>query len=238
MRIDAISIGNNPPHDVNVIIEVPVGGEPIKYEMDKEAGTLVVDRFLYTAMRYPGNYGFIPHTLSGDGDPCDVLVANTRAIVPGAVMSVRPVGVLLMEDEAGGDEKIIAVPSSKLTQRYDKVKNYSDLPDITLQQIQHFFEHYKDLEPGKWVKVLRWGDADEAHRLILEGIERAKAKRVGGARKSHCSTKRTRSVLAIGRRRRKCGVSYADPCRRRSRSGALRPPAPAIPESRRPRAAY
>ena len=165
----------NPPHEVNVIIEVPVGGEPIKYEMDKEAGTLVVDRFLYTAMRYPGNYGFIPHTLSGDGDPCDVLVANTRAIVPGAVMSVRPVGVLLMEDEAGGDEKIIAVPSSKLTQRYDKVKTYSDLPEITLQQIQHFFEHYKDLEPGKWVKVLRWGGAEEAHRLILEGIARAKA---------------------------------------------------------------
>ena len=160
MRIDAISIGNDPPREVNVIIEVPVGGEPIKYEMDKEAGTLVVDRFLYTAMRYPGNYGFIPHTLSNDGDPCDVLVANTRAIVPGAVMSVRPVGVLLMEDEAGGDEKIIAVPSSKLTQRYDKVKTYSDLPDITLAQIQHFFEHYKDLEPGKWVKVLRWGGAD------------------------------------------------------------------------------
>ncbi len=147
MRIDAISIGVDPPREVNVIIEVPVGGEPIKYEMDKEAGTLVVDRFLYTAMRYPGNYGFIPHTLSNDGDPCDVLVANTRAIVPGAVMSVRPVGVLLMEDEAGGDEKIIAVPSSKLTQRYDKVKTYSDLPEITLQQIQHFFEHYKDLEP-------------------------------------------------------------------------------------------
>jgi inorganic pyrophosphatase len=174
MRIDAISIGKNPPNDVNVVIEVPVGGEPIKYEMDKEAGTLVVDRFLYTAMRYPGNYGFIPHTLSDDGDPCDVLVANTRAIVPGAVMSVRPVGVLLMEDEAGGDEKIIAVPSSKLTQRYDKVQNYSDLPDITLHQIQHFFEHYKDLEPKKWVKVLRWGDADEARKLILEGIERAK----------------------------------------------------------------
>ena len=164
MRIDAISIGSNPPHEVNVIIEVPVGGEPIKYEMDKDAGTLVVDRFLYTAMRYPGNYGFIPHTLSGDGDPCDVLVANTRAIVPGAVMSVRPVGVLLMEDEAGGDEKIIAVPSSKLTQRYDKVRTYSDLPEITLQQIQHFFEHYKDLEPGKWVKVLRWGGAEDAHQ--------------------------------------------------------------------------
>jgi inorganic pyrophosphatase len=175
MRIDAISIGKDAPRQVNVIIEVAVGGEPIKYEMDKEAGTLVVDRFLYTAMRYPGNYGFIPHTLSDDGDPCDVLVANTRAIVPGAVMACRPVGVLFMEDEAGGDEKIIAVPTSKLTQRYDKVKNYSDLPDITLQQIQHFFEHYKDLEPGKWVKVTRWGDAEEAFKLIEEGIARAKA---------------------------------------------------------------
>ena len=175
MRIDAISIGNNPPGEVNVIIEVPVGGEPIKYEMDKEAGTLVVDRFLYTAMRYPGNYGFIPHTLSGDGDPCDVLVANTRAIVPGAVISVRPVGVLLMEDEAGGDEKIIAVPSSKLTQRYDKVKTYSDLPDITLQQIQHFFEHYKDLEPGKWVKIEGWHDSKYAKKMIVDAIARAKA---------------------------------------------------------------
>ena len=174
MRIDAISIGKNPPDEVNVIIEVPVGGEPIKYEMDKDAGTLVVDRFLYTAMRYPGNYGFIPHTLSDDGDPCDVLVANTRAIVPGAVIAVRPVGVLFMEDEAGGDEKIIAVPTSKLTQRYDKVINYSDLPEITLQQIQHFFEHYKDLEPNKWVKVLRWGGVEDAHRLILEGIDKAK----------------------------------------------------------------
>ena len=176
MRIDAISIGKNPPQEVNVIIDVPVGGEPIKYEMDKDAGTLVVDRFLYTAMRYPGNYGFIPHTLSDDGDPCDVLVANTRAIAPGAVIAVRPVGVLFMEDEAGGDEKIIAVPTSKLTQRYDKVQNYSDLPDITLQQIQHFFEHYKDLEPKKWVKVLRWGDAEEARKLIVDGIERAKKK--------------------------------------------------------------
>jgi inorganic pyrophosphatase len=174
MRIEAISIGIDPPREVNVIIEVPVGGEPIKYEMDKDAGTLVVDRFLYTAMRYPGNYGFIPHTLSNDGDPCDVLIANTRAIVPGAVMSVRPVGVLLMEDEAGGDEKIIAVPSTKLTRRYADVKTYSDLPEITLAQIQHFFEHYKDLEPGKWVKVLRWGSPEDAHRLIEEGIARAK----------------------------------------------------------------
>jgi inorganic pyrophosphatase len=175
MQLDQVSVGANPPYEVNVIIEVPIGGEPIKYELDKASGALVVDRFLYTAMRYPGNYGFIPHTLSGDGDPVDVLIANTRAIAPGAVMSVRPVGVLLMEDEGGLDEKIIAVPTSKLTQRYDKVKNYSDLPEITLQQIQHFFEHYKDLEPGKWVKVVRWGDAADAQRLILEGIERAKA---------------------------------------------------------------
>jgi len=179
MRIDAISRGANPPHEVNTIIEVPVGGEPIKYELDKRAGTLVVDRFLYTAMRYPGNYGFIPHTLSSDGDPCDVLVANTRAIVPGAVIAVRPVGVLMMEDEAGGDEKIIAVPVSRLTQRYDKVQTYSDLPDITLHQIQHFFEHYKDLEPGKWVKVVGWGGAEEAHRLIAEAIARADAEAKG-----------------------------------------------------------
>ena len=174
MRIDAIPIGVNPPHDVNVIVEVPVGGEPIKYEMDKEAGTLVVDRFLYTAMRYPGNYGFIPHTLSGDGDPVDVLIANTRAIAPGAVMSVRPVGVLLMEDNAGMDEKIVAVPSSHISQRFDGVTNYSDLPDITLKQIEHFFAHYKDLEPGKWVKMRGWGDAAEARKLITEAIERAK----------------------------------------------------------------
>ena len=172
MRYEAVSVGKNPPHEVNVIVEVPVGGEPIKYEMDKESGTLVVDRFLYTAMRYPGNYGFIPHTLSDDGDPCDVLIANQRGILPGAVISVRPVGVLRMHDEAGGDEKIIAVPSAKLTRRYEKVNNYTDLPEITLHQIQHFFEHYKDLEGGKWVKVDGWGDAEEARRQIMAAIER------------------------------------------------------------------
>ncbi|MCB1509676.1 MAG: inorganic diphosphatase [Hyphomicrobiaceae bacterium] len=174
MRIDAISVGKNPPHDINVIIEVPVGGEPIKYELDKASGTLFVDRFLYTPMRYPGNYGFVPHTLSTDGDPIDVLVCNTRAIVPGAVMPCRPVGVLVMEDDGGGDEKIIAVPADKLTKRYSKVQNYSDLPPITIEQIQHFFEHYKDLEPDKWVKIHHWGDADEAKRMIVESIERAK----------------------------------------------------------------
>ncbi|MEN3386491.1 MAG: inorganic pyrophosphatase [Hyphomicrobiales bacterium] len=174
MRIDAIAIGHNPPDDVNVIVEVPIGGEPIKYEMDKAAGTLVVDRFLHTPMRYPGNYGFVPHTLSDDGDPIDVLVANTRPIVPGAVINVRPIGVLKMDDEAGGDEKIIAVPVPKLTKRYEHVVNYTDMPDITLQQIRHFFEHYKDLEPGKWVKVVGWGDAQEAKKLIAEAIEREK----------------------------------------------------------------
>jgi inorganic pyrophosphatase len=175
MNLDAIAIGRNPPEDVNVIVEVPIGGEPIKYELDKDAGVLVVDRFLYTAMRYPGNYGFIPHTLSGDGDPVDVIVVNTRAIVPGAVMSCRIVGVLLMEDQAGIDEKLIAVPSSHLTARYDAVKDYTDLPQITLDQIEHFFRHYKDLEPGKWVKVKGWGDAAEARKMVLEGIERARA---------------------------------------------------------------
>ncbi|MFM9973338.1 MAG: inorganic diphosphatase [Beijerinckiaceae bacterium] len=176
MRLDAIPIGKNPPHDVNVIIEVPIGGEPIKYEMDKEAGTLFVDRFLYTPMRYPGNYGFVPHTLSDDGDPIDVLVANTRPIIPGAYINVKPIGVLKMEDDGGGDEKIIAVPSSKLTARYDNVENYTQLPEITWRQIEHFFLHYKDLEPGKWVKLLGWGDATEARKLIVEAIERARGK--------------------------------------------------------------
>ena len=174
MNVDAISIVNNPPYEVNVVIEVPIGGEPIKYEMDKHVGALVVDRFLYTSMRYPGNYGFIPHTLSDDGDPCDVIVANTRAIIPGAVMSCKIVGVLLMEDGAGGDEKLLAVPSAKLTQRYAGISNYTDLPEITLKQIEHFFAHYKDLEPNKWVKITRWGDAEEARSLVLAGIERAK----------------------------------------------------------------
>ena len=173
MRIDAIKIGSTPPDDINVIIEVPVGGEPIKYEMDKASGTLFVDRFLYTPMRYPGNYGFVPHTLSADGDPIDVLVCNTRAIVPGAVINCRPVGVMVMEDDGGGDEKIIAVPSTKLTQRYDQVQTYTDLPKIFIEQIEHFFAHYKDLEPGKWVKIDHWGHADEAKKLISDAIARA-----------------------------------------------------------------
>ncbi|MCP1199242.1 inorganic diphosphatase [Notoacmeibacter sp. MSK16QG-6] len=174
MRIDAISIGENPPEDVNVIIEVPVGGHPIKYEMDKEAGALVVDRFLYTPMTYPGNYGFVPHTLSDDGDPIDVMVLNTRPLVPGCIINVRPVGVLLMEDDGGVDEKVVAVPNHRLTKRYDGVNDFSDLPEITRQQVEHFFEHYKDLEPGKWVKIGDWHGADFAKEKISEAIERAK----------------------------------------------------------------
>lgn len=174
MNLNAISTGRNPPDEVNVIVEVPVGGEPVKYEMDKASGALVVDRFLYTAMRYPGNYGFIPHTLSDDGDPIDVLIANQRGIAPGAIIAVRPVGVLKMQDEAGGDEKIIAVPVPRLTRRYEHVVNYTDLPDITLRQIQHFFEHYKDLEDKKWVQVVGWGDAAEAKDMISKAMERAR----------------------------------------------------------------
>ena len=175
MRIDAIPIGDDPPNDINVIIEVPVGGQPIKYELDKESGTMFVDRFLYTPMVYPGNYGFVPHTLSLDGDPIDVLVCNTREIVPGAVMNCRPVGVLLMQDDAGPDEKIIAVPSSRLTRRYDKIENYCDLPAITIEQVEHFFAHYKDLEPNKWVEIRSVEQAGVARQLIQDSIERAKS---------------------------------------------------------------
>jgi len=175
MRIDAIAIGENPPKDVNVIVEVPIGGQPIKYEMDKEAGMLVVDRFLYTAMSYPGNYGFVPHTLSEDGDPIDVLVCNSRELMPGCLINVKPIGVLIMEDNAGQDEKILAVPSPGLTRRWDHVSNYSDLPEITLLQVEHFFEHYKDLEPGKWVRIGDWFGADKAEELIKLAIDRAAA---------------------------------------------------------------
>jgi inorganic pyrophosphatase len=176
MRIDAIAIGHNPPDDVNVIVEVPLGGQPIKYEMDKEAGVLVVDRFLHTPMAYPGNYGFVPHTLSEDGDPIDVLICNMRQLIPASVINVRPIGVLIMQDNAGQDEKVIAVPSHALTKRYDNVRTHSDLPEITLRQIEHFFEHYKDLEPGKWVKIGDWHGADDAKRLIREAIERARTR--------------------------------------------------------------
>ncbi len=173
MRIEFIKIGENPPHDINVIIEVPIGGVPVKYEMDKASGALVVDRFLHTPMFYPANYGFIPHTLSDDGDPIDVLVAGRIPVQPGAILRARPVGVLVMEDEGGEDEKVLAVPHDKMSPFYKDVSSYRDLPDILIKQISHFFEHYKDLEDGKWVKIIRWGGTDEAIDFIKRSMERA-----------------------------------------------------------------
>ncbi len=174
MNIDAIPTGKNPPDDFNVVIEVPLGGEPIKYELDKESGALFVDRFLYTPMRYPGNYGFIPHTLCGDGDPLDVLIMNSRPVVPGCVVRCRPFGVLVMEDDAGMDEKILAVPAPKLTAMYDKILDIGDMQEIQVERVKHFFTHYKDLEPGKWAKISHVGGVAEARKVILDSIERAK----------------------------------------------------------------
>jgi inorganic pyrophosphatase len=178
MRLDAIAVGTNPPHDINVVIEIPIGGEPIKYEMDKASGAMFVDRILQTEMRYPGNYGFVPHTLSEDGDPIDVLVVNHRPIVPGAFVNCRPIGVLRMKDESGEDEKLLAVPVDSVAVIYKNIKSYRDIPEIKLRRIAHFFEHYKDLEDGKWVKIDRWGDADEARALIEKAMRRAKAAKV------------------------------------------------------------
>lgn len=173
MDISKIVIGENAPNEVNVIIENTMGGEPVKYELDKDSGAVFVDRFLHTPMYYPGNYGFIPHTLSQDGDPVDVLVIGNTRVMPGAVIAVQPVGVLMMEDEAGIDEKIIARPVDKLFPYHANVQELEDLRPIMREQIEHFFTHYKDLEKGKWVKTGRWGGAEEARKLILEGIERA-----------------------------------------------------------------
>ncbi len=172
MDISKIPVGKSAPEEVNVIIEVPLGGDPIKYELDKDSGALFVDRFLYTAMTYPCNYGFVPHTLSDDGDPVDVMVYGSRPIVPGAVVACRPIGVLMMEDEAGIDEKVLAVPTHKLTKRFDRVKDYNDIADIMLDRISHFFEQYKALEPNKWVKVLGWEGMDEAYKVIRESVDR------------------------------------------------------------------
>ena len=177
MDISKISIGEDAPTVVNAIIENPLGGVPVKYELDKDSGAMVVDRFLHTAMYYPGNYGFIPHTLSGDGDPVDILAVGRTPVMPGAVMPMRPIGVLMMEDDGGVDEKIIAVPAPAVHPYHDEKTNYTDIPQINRDQIEHFFTHYKDLEKGKWSKVLGWGDADKAHDLIREGIERYKGEK-------------------------------------------------------------
>lgn len=172
MDISKISSGQNPPDDINVIVEVPLGGEPIKYEIDKASGAMFVDRFLYTSMRYPCNYGFVPHTLSLDGDPIDVMLVGNRPLVPGAVVRARPVGVLLMEDDGGQDEKILAVPHPKLTRYYEKIENFTDLPEILVDRIVHFFTHYKDMEPNKWVKVQGVEGVDTARELIKNAIDR------------------------------------------------------------------
>jgi inorganic pyrophosphatase len=175
MDIAKIPVGRAPPHDINVIVEIPQGGNPVKYELDKDSGAVFVDRFLHTAMFYPGNYGFVPQTLSDDGDPIDVLIVGQVPVVPGAVVRCRPIGALLMEDEAGDDEKIIAVPVDALHPFYTNVRSYTDLPPILCEQIAHFFSHYKDLEPGKWVKIVRWAGPDEAAPLIEAAIRRAAA---------------------------------------------------------------
>lgn len=180
MDIDKIPLGKDAPWDVNVIIEVPLGADPVKYEIDKESGAVYVDRFLHTAMHYPANYGFIPHTLCGDGDPIDVMVVGQLPVIPGAVLRARPVGVMMMEDDGGMDEKIIAVPHKKMIPYYNDVTHYSDLPKILIDQISHFFTHYKDLEEGKWAEIKGWGDADEAARLIEASIAAAKAQKEAG----------------------------------------------------------
>ena len=175
MTLDRVPAGKDVPNDCNVIIEIPMRGDPIKYEVDKETGAVFVDRFMSTAMHYPCNYGYIPRTLSDDGDPCDVLVLSPMPLITGVVVRCRPIGMLKMDDEAGGDSKILAVPVDKLTGLYRDVQSPRDLPEITTQQIAHFFEHYKDLEPGKWVRVSTWVGAEEAKREILDGVARYEA---------------------------------------------------------------
>ena len=172
MNITQIPPGEDPPWDINVVIEIPQGGVPVKYELDKRSGALRVDRFLHTAMYYPGNYGFIPQTKSGDGDPCDVIVVGQVPVVPGAIVRSRPIGALLMKDEAGQDEKIIAVPVDKLHPFYRSVKSFRDLPEILCEQIAHFFQHYKDLEKGKSTKISGWADIDETADIIRAAIKR------------------------------------------------------------------
>jgi inorganic pyrophosphatase len=175
MNLASIPPGLNPPKDIFALIEIPQGGEPVKYEMDKASGALFVDRFLYTAMRYPGNYGFIPQTLADDGDPIDVIVVGPTPVVPLSIIRSRPIGVLLMKDEKGVDEKILAVPVDQLHPFHTDIRSWRDLPAILTDQIAHFFSHYKDLEVGKSTEIERWADADEAEQLIEIAIKRAQS---------------------------------------------------------------
>ncbi|HIQ03554.1 MAG TPA: inorganic diphosphatase [Desulfurococcales archaeon] len=173
MIYDRLGPGRNPPDEVYVVIEIPMGGY-VKYEIDKETGIVLVDRILYTSMVYPFNYGFIPATLEEDGDPVDVLVLSYEPLHPGTVIPVRPVGVLVMEDEEGPDSKIVAVPKDKIDPRFKNIRDVKDIPEAVKEKIKHFFEHYKELEPGKWVKVKEWLGVEEAKRKIKEAIERYK----------------------------------------------------------------
>ena len=173
MNLAKIGPGRNPPKDLNALVEIPVGGIPVKYEMQKESGAMFVERFLHTAMSYPGNYGFVPGTLAEDGDPCDIMVITPVPVVPGAVVRCRPVGALAMTDQAGPDEKILAVPVDALHPFYTGIRSYRDLPEILREQIAHFFNHYKDLEQGKWVKIVRWAGPEEAADLVAQSIARA-----------------------------------------------------------------
>lgn len=175
MDLAKIPAGRAPPDDINVVVEIPQGGTPVKYELDKDSGAVLVDRFLHTSMLYPGNYGFVPHTLAQDGDPLDALIVGPAPVVPGAVVRCRSVGALIMEDEHGPDEKILAVPVDELHPFYSGVASYKDLPPILCDQIAHFFRHYKDLEEGKWVKVVRWTGLEETAELITVAIARAAA---------------------------------------------------------------
>lgn len=177
MNLDRVGTGSDVPNDVNVIIEIPMHAPPIKYEVDKATGAVFVDRFLATAMFYPCNYGYIPHTLSGDGDPVDVLVVSPTQIITGVVVRCRPVGMLKMEDEAGDDTKVLAVPIDKLSNLYRNITSPRDLSEATLAQIAHFFQHYKDLEAGKWVKVVGWVGPEEAKKEIQDGVARYKRAR-------------------------------------------------------------
>ena len=172
MGLNRVPSGKSLPNDFNVVIEIPMHADPVKYEVDKESGAVFVDRFMSTAMHYPCNYGYIPHTIAGDGDPVDVLVVTQFALPPGVVVRCRPIGMLAMEDEAGQDAKVLAVPVDKLTSMYRNIESPRDFPQIMLDQISHFFEHYKDLEPGKFVKVSGWFGHDEAKKEIMEGVER------------------------------------------------------------------
>jgi len=170
MSLNKVPSGKNLPDDFNVVIEIPMHGEPVKYEVDKESGAIFVDRFMNTAMHYPCNYGYIPHTLCGDGDPVDVLVVTPVPLQTGVVVRCRPLGVLKMEDEGGQDAKLIAVPVDKLSTLYRGMQSHTDLPEITLKQISHFFAHYKDLEPNKWVKIDGWYGVEEARAEIMDSV--------------------------------------------------------------------